>query len=66
MTEAPYKLWTKNFIFLSAMNFQLVLVFYLLVIVSVGYALAELNATTAQAGLISKDRAQRDEAKPVN
>lgn len=53
MTEAPSKLWTKNFIFLSAMNFQLVLVFYLLVIVSVGYALAELNATTAQAGLIS-------------
>jgi len=53
MTEAQSKLWTKNFIFLSAMNFQLVLVFYLLVIVSVGYALAELDATTAQAGLIS-------------
>ncbi|KGT46493.1 MULTISPECIES: MFS transporter [Acinetobacter] len=53
MADSQPKLWTKNFILLSAMNFQLVLVFYLLVIVSVGYALAELHATTAQAGLIS-------------
>lgn len=46
-------LWTRNFILVSAINFQLVLTFYLLVIVIVGYSVAELGATTAQAGLIS-------------
>ena len=46
-------LWTRNFILVSLINFQLVLTFYLLVIVIVGYSIAELNATTAQAGLIS-------------
>ncbi|RKG33778.1 MFS transporter [Acinetobacter tianfuensis] len=46
-------LWTKNFILVSTINLQLVLIFYLLVVVIVGYAVAELSATTAQAGLIS-------------
>ncbi|MCT8088101.1 MFS transporter [Acinetobacter sp. C_4_1] len=46
-------LWSKNFILVSAINFQLVLTFYLLVVVIVGYAVAELGATTAQAGLVS-------------
>lgn len=46
-------LWTKNFILLSTINFQLVLTFYLLVVVIVGYAVAELGASTAQAGLVS-------------
>ncbi|WP_291368577.1 MFS transporter, partial [Acinetobacter sp. UBA5934] len=46
-------LWTKNFILVSSINFQLVLTFYLLVVVIVGYAVAELGATTAQAGLVS-------------
>ncbi len=46
-------LWTRNFILVSAINFQLVLTFYLLVVVIVGYAVAEMDATTAQAGLIS-------------
>ena len=46
-------LWTRNFILVSSINFQLVLTFYLLVVVIVGYAVAELGATTAQAGLIS-------------
>lgn len=50
-TEAP--LWTRNFILVSLINFQLVLTFYLLVVVIVGYAMAELGATTAQAGLVS-------------
>lgn len=49
--EAP--LWTPNFILISLVNFQLVLVFYLLVIVIVGYSVAELGASTAQAGLVS-------------
>lgn len=46
-------LWTKNFILVSAINFQLVFIFYLLVVVIVGYAVSELGATTAQAGLVS-------------
>lgn len=50
-SQAP--LWTRNFILVSAINFQLVLTFYLLVVVIVGYAVSELAATTAQAGLVS-------------
>ena len=46
-------LWSRNFILVSSINFQLVLIFYLLVVVIVGYAVAELGATTAQAGLVS-------------
>ena len=46
-------LWTRNFILVSLINFQLVLTFYLLVIVIVGFSIAELGATTAQAGLVS-------------
>ncbi|CAB1221801.1 MFS transporter [Acinetobacter bouvetii] len=46
-------LWTRNFILVSSINFQLVLTFYLLVVVIVGYAVAELGASTAQAGLVS-------------
>ena len=53
MSEPKSTLWTKNFILVSAINFQLVLTFYLLVIVIVGYSVAELGATTAQAGLVS-------------
>lgn len=51
MSEAA--LWTRNFILVSAINFFLVMMFYLLVIVIVGYTVAELGASTAAAGLIS-------------
>ncbi len=50
-TQAP--LWTRNFVLCSAINFQLVLTFYLLVVVIVGYAVNELHSSIAQAGLIS-------------
>ncbi len=53
MNEQQPALWTRNFILVSLMNFQLVLVFYLLVVVIVGYVVAELHASTAQAGLAS-------------
>ena len=53
MNKDNTPLWTRNFILVSAINFQLVLIFYLLVIVIVGYAVAELGASTAQAGLVS-------------
>lgn len=53
MKETKAPLWSKNFVLVSAINFQLVMIFYLLVIVIVGYSVAELGASTAQAGLIS-------------
>lgn len=53
MSQEQTPLWTPNFILISLVNFQLVLVFYLLVIVIVGYSVAELGASTAQAGLVS-------------
>ncbi|OTG87124.1 MFS transporter [Acinetobacter sp. ANC 4558] len=53
MSNSAARLWTRNFILVSAINFQLVLIFYLLVVVIVGYAVTELNATTANAGLVS-------------
>lgn len=53
MSSAQAPLWTRNFILVGLINFQLVLIFYLLVIVIVGYAVAELNASIAEAGLIS-------------
>ncbi|MFW1857578.1 MFS transporter [Acinetobacter defluvii] len=51
--NSKVSLWTRNFILVSAINFQLVLIFYLLVVVIVGYAVVELDASTAQAGLVS-------------
>lgn len=53
MNEQQPALWTRNFILVSLINFQLVLVFYLLVVVIVGFVVTELHATTAQAGLVS-------------
>ena len=53
MTDVSPQLWSKNFILVSAINLCLVLVFYLLVIVIVGYAVHELHVSIAQAGLVS-------------
>ena len=53
MSSAQVPLWTRNFILVGLINFQLVLIFYLLVIVIVGFSVAELGASTAQAGLVS-------------
>ena len=53
MSQDQARLWTPNFVLVSLVNFQLVLVFYLLVIVIVGFSVAELGASTAQAGLVS-------------
>ncbi|GIO21226.1 MFS transporter [Oceanobacillus oncorhynchi subsp. incaldanensis] len=46
------KLWTKDFIIVSAVNFLLTLVFYLLVVVMGVYAAEEFNATASQSGLV--------------
>ncbi|WP_392392268.1 MFS transporter [Oceanobacillus jeddahense] len=46
------KLWTKDFIIVSAINFLLTLVFYLLVVVMGVYAAEEFNASPSQSGLV--------------
>ncbi|WP_439134404.1 MFS transporter [Pseudomaricurvus sp.] len=46
------KLWTRDFIIVSVLNFLLVLVFYLLVVVIGLYASRDLQATASQAGLV--------------
>ncbi|MGE7664885.1 MFS transporter [Ureibacillus composti] len=47
------KLWTKDFIFVSLINFLLTLVFYLLVVTIATYAIDEYDATLSQSGLVS-------------
>jgi len=47
------RLWTKDFIIISAMNFFLTLVVFLLIVMISGYATSTFNASTSQAGLIS-------------
>lgn len=47
------KLWTKDFIILSLVNFFLIFVYLLLNATITLYALKEFNATTGQAGLVA-------------
>ncbi|WP_338472858.1 MFS transporter [Niallia sp. XMNu-256] len=47
------KLWTKNFIIVSSVNFLLTLVFYLLIVIIGVYAVDEYHATASQAGLVT-------------
>lgn len=47
------KLWTKDFIIVSSINFLLTLVFYLLIVIIGVYAVAEYHATASQAGLVT-------------
>nr|WP_307344552.1 MFS transporter [Metabacillus malikii] len=47
------KLWTKNFIIVSTINFFLTMVFYLLIVIMSVYAVNEYHATTSQAGLVT-------------
>ncbi|OKL35430.1 MFS transporter [Domibacillus mangrovi] len=53
MNQSRPKLWTKDFIIVSSVNFFLTLIFYLLMVTLAVYAVDELNASTSQAGLIS-------------
>jgi predicted MFS family arabinose efflux permease len=46
-----YKLWTKNFIILSLVNFFLTLIFFLLNATIIVYTLNKFNASTSQAGI---------------
>ncbi|GAA5006135.1 MFS transporter [Acinetobacter puyangensis] len=47
------RLWSRDFILTSLINFMMVLVFYMLVVVIAGYAVTALHASKAEAGLIS-------------
>lgn len=47
------KLWTKDFIVVSSVNFFLTLIFYLLMVTIAVYAVNEFDATTSQAGLVT-------------
>lgn len=47
------RLWTKNFIMISGVNFLLTLVFFLLVVIIGLYAVDSFDATTSQAGLVT-------------
>lgn len=47
------KLWTKDFIIVSSINFFLSLVFYLLIVIIGVYAVEEYHATASQAGLVT-------------
>lgn len=47
------KLWTKDFIVVSSINFLITLIFYLLMVTIGVYAVEEFNATTSQAGLVT-------------
>lgn len=51
--ESTQRLWTKNFLTVSAINFFLTLVFYLLMVTIALYAVAEYDATTSEAGLVT-------------
>ncbi|WP_152655750.1 MFS transporter [Oceanobacillus sp. CFH 90083] len=52
MVSSHSKLWTKDFIIVSAVNFLLTLVFYLLVVVMGVYTAEEFNASASQSGLV--------------
>ncbi|WP_413789037.1 MFS transporter [Bacillus kandeliae] len=47
------KLWTKDFILVSTINFFLTVVFYLLMVIMGVYAVNEFHASTSQAGLVT-------------
>lgn len=52
MKQIKPKLWTKDFIILSLVNFFLILIYLLLNATIALYALREFNASTGQAGLV--------------
>lgn len=53
MAELKDRLWTKNFVLISFINFLLTLVFYLLVVTIAMYAADTYHATASQAGLVT-------------
>lgn len=53
MNQTNPKLWTKNFIILSSVNFIMTLIFFLLNATITLYAIHEFDASTGQAGIVA-------------
>ncbi|WP_026582281.1 MFS transporter [Bacillus sp. J33] len=53
MNHPGHKLWTKDFIIVSSVNFFLTLIFYLLMVTIAVFAVNNYGATTSQAGLVT-------------
>ena len=53
MNQANQKLWTKDFLVVSVINFFTILIFYLLMVTISVYAVEAYGATTSQAGLVT-------------
>ncbi|ASK62257.1 MFS transporter [Virgibacillus phasianinus] len=53
MNQSKSKLWTKDFIIVSAANFFLYLVFYLLLVTMAVYAVDEFAVSESEAGLVT-------------
>ncbi|KON88255.1 multidrug MFS transporter [Sporosarcina globispora] len=53
MNQHRPKLWTKDFIIVSSVNFFLTLIFYLLMVTIAVFAVDYYTATTSQAGLVT-------------
>lgn len=53
MDQSNKKLWTKDFITVSIINFTLTLIFFLLMVTIAGYAVNEFHASASIAGFVS-------------
>lgn len=53
MESTRHKLWTKDFLVVSLINFTITLIFYLLMVTIAGYAVEQFDASTSTAGLVS-------------
>ncbi|WP_428912264.1 MFS transporter [Niallia sp. Krafla_26] len=53
MSNTSEKLWTKDFIIMSIINFVIMIIFYLLMVTMASYAVEEFHASISQAGLVA-------------
>lgn len=53
MSHAKEKLWSKDFVIMSIINFIILVIFYLLMVTIASFAVKEYHASTSQAGLVT-------------
>ena len=53
MSNAKEKLWSKDFVIMSIINFVILVIFYLLMVTIASFAVKEYHASTSQAGLVT-------------
>ena len=53
MGQANHKLWTKDFVIVSLINFTVTLIYFLLLVTIASYAVEQFGASTSTAGLVS-------------